>query len=215
MESRPPDCPLTLPSPPLGERTKVRGDKRRGLVPLHMQRSIIVAGRGTATQRSAQRRLKRQWRSTAQIMAGADTKRGHLGPLVAAALWWFTELLGWAGALLVVYTVITWATKEPWLVVERHAPLISPLLTLIGTTLTAASVYFHSPTPRAPWHHSKYVAAPIVIASSVAAIGILALSGQLSQVSVSGFGMLAIADGLKRLLTYPVEPTEAQGIKTG
>jgi hypothetical protein len=59
------------------------------------------------------------------------------------------------------------------------------------------------------------VAAPIVIASSVAAIGILALSGQLSQVSVSGFGMLAIADGLKRLLTYPVEPTEAQGIKTG
>ena len=40
MESRPLDCPLTLPSPPLGERTKVRGDKRRGLVPLHMQRSI-------------------------------------------------------------------------------------------------------------------------------------------------------------------------------
>jgi predicted membrane channel-forming protein YqfA (hemolysin III family) len=141
--------------------------------------------------------------------------RGYMGTVAGVGLWWFTELLGWTGALLVLYTLITWATNEPWPVVERHAPFISSLLTLIGTALTAASVYFHSSKVRTPWRHSKYVASPIVIISSVAAIAILLVSGKLSQVSVSGFGMLAIAGGLKRLLTYPVESSEAQKGATG
>lgn len=140
--------------------------------------------------------------------ADANTTRRPLSTLTAVALWWFTELLGWAGALLVVYTLITWVTSEPWPVVERHAPFISSLLTLFGTALTAASVYFHSPKVRAPWRHSKYAASPIVIISSVVAIAILITSGRLSQVAVSGFGMLAIAGGLKRLLAYPVESSE-------
>lgn len=146
--------------------------------------------------------------------ANMGSVRRYTGTIAGVGLWWFTELLGWAGALLVVYTLITWATSEPWPVVERHAPFISSLLTLIGTALTAASVYFHSSKPRAPWRHSKYVASPIVIFSSVAAIAILLVSGQLSQVSVSGFGMLAIAGGLKRLLTYPAESSEVQNVKT-
>ena len=121
------------------------------------------------------------------------------------AVWWFTELLGWTGAILIGYTALTWATGDPWPLVERHAPFISSLLTLVGTTLTAASVYFHSSRARAPWHHSRYVASPIVIVGTVIAIVILVKSGDLSQVAVSGFGMLAIAGGLKRLLAYPAE----------
>lgn len=147
--------------------------------------------------------------------ANTTSARRNIGTVAAVALWWFTELLGWAGALLIVYTLITWATGEPWPVVERHAPFISSLLTLIGTALTAASVYFHSSKPRAPWRHSKYVASPIVIVASVAAIAILIMSGQLSQVSVSGFGMLAIAGGLKRLLAYPAESSEVRNVETG
>lgn len=148
-------------------------------------------------------------------MSDANSAWNYIGTVAAVGLWWFTELLGWAGALLVVYTLITWATGEPWPVVERHAPFISSLLTLTGTALTAASVYFHSSKPRAPWHHSKYVASPIVIVSSVSAIVILVMTGRLSQVSVSGFGMLAIAGGLKRLLTYPAESNEVRNVQTG
>jgi hypothetical protein len=141
-------------------------------------------------------------------MPEAETTTVYRPTLTALALWGFTEFLGWAGAFLVVYALITWMTSEPWPVVERHAPFISSLLTLLGTALTAASVYFHSPKARAPWHHSKYVAL-VVIVSALVAIAVLIMSGKLSQVAVSGFGMLAIAGGLKRLLAYPPESTGA------
>ena len=126
--------------------------------------------------------------------------------LTQIGLWAFTEFMGWTGALLVLYAVITWATNEPWPVVERYAPFISSLLTLIGTVLTAATVFFHSPIARAPWHHSKYIAM-LVITFAAVAIATLVVSGDLSQVAVSGFGMLAIAGGLKRLLAYPIDST--------
>ena len=139
----------------------------------------------------------------------AETTTVRRPTMTALTLWGFTEFLGWVGAFLVVYALITWMTSEPWPVVERHAPFISSLLTLLGTALTAASVYFHSSKARAPWHHSKYVAL-VVIVSALVAIAVLTRSGKLSQVAVSGFGMLAIAGGLKRLLAYPSESTGAE-----
>jgi len=137
--------------------------------------------------------------------AEAEPVRPLLGSILAVGIWSFTELLGYTGGLFVIYSIVSWMANDPWPLIERYAPFFSSLLTLLGTTLTAGSVYFRLPSQRAPWRHSKYLYSPIVIVSSVVAIGVLLSVGQLSQVAISGFGMLAISGGLKRLLPYPVE----------
>ena len=128
--------------------------------------------------------------------------RSRLSLLFASFIWLFTELLGWTGRLLVVYAFIVSQTEESWAPIERWAFPLSAFLTLLGTAITAAAIYFHSETPRRPWTSSKWIVSPIVILSCIIGI-VLLFQGKLSQVSVTAFGLLAISGGLKRLLRYP------------
>src|SRR5713101_10103521 len=104
----------------------------------------------------------------------------------------FSEILGAAGAALIGYSLIAYATM-PWPPVEEKARFVSAILTIVGALLTAASIYFHSGNIRPPWSHSRYLVAPIVIASCLICLYLLMRNGTLPPTLVNGFGMLAIS----------------------
>jgi|SRR6185369_5321643 len=134
---------------------------------------------------------------------GARPARTCISVLFGLGMWLFTELLGWTGGVLLLYAVIVSQTKESWAPIERWASPLSAFLTLVGTAIPAAAIYFHSDSPRRPWISSKWIVSPIVMLSCVVGI-VLLCQGRLSQVSVTAFGLLAISGGLKRLLRYPI-----------
>ncbi|HEY2975863.1 MAG TPA: hypothetical protein VGJ48_25335 [Pyrinomonadaceae bacterium] len=119
-------------------------------------------------------------------------------------LWLFSELLGYAGGALILYGIVAARANAFWPPVEQIAAFSSSLLTILGALVTAGSIYLHGTRP--PWKHSRSIVAPVVIGSCVAAIYFLYRLGQLPPVVVSGFGLLAISGGLKRLLPYPEDP---------
>jgi hypothetical protein len=126
---------------------------------------------------------------------------------LAVLAWAFSEFLGAAGAALILYSLIAYAT-QPWPPIEERAQFASAILTLVGALLTAASIYFHSASIRPPWKHSRYLVAPVVIASCLFCLYLLKKNGALSPTLVNGFGMLAISGGLKRVLPYPEEKSK-------
>jgi hypothetical protein len=131
----------------------------------------------------------------------SNTVSSGRSALVVAA-WLFTEFLGYAALVLILYSLISSRVGEAWRPVERWATFVSSLLTLLGTFVTAASVYFGSYVVN-PRKHSKFFVAPVVIISSLVAVFFLLIQGSLSQTLVNAFGLLAIAGALKRLLPYP------------
>ena len=117
----------------------------------------------------------------------------------------FTDASGWCGVVCVGYGL--WASyTTPWAPLEEWAPSISAALTLIGTIITAASVYVPMETVRRPWLLSKRMYAPMVIVACLVALAGLVTRGHLPPVMVNGFALLAIAGGLKRMLPYPRDP---------
>ena len=123
-------------------------------------------------------------------------------------VWVFSEFLGYAGGLLILYSVIAGYTKQIWPPVEQIAQLASSFLTIVGAMVTAGSIYLPPLTTlRPPWTHSRYVVSPLVILASLVAIYFLCTLRQLPPVLVGGFGLLAISGGIKRLLPYPKEQT--------
>jgi hypothetical protein len=136
----------------------------------------------------------------------AKTTNGQkIAEIVAFLTWVFTELLGWAGGLFILYSILMNYWQDPLKEMEGYIKFLSSLLTLIGTGITAFSIYFAVEKVRPPWKHSKYFFAPLAVIASGVGIYCLFLSGELPQITISGFSMLAISGGLKRLLPYPRE----------
>jgi hypothetical protein len=123
----------------------------------------------------------------------------------AKKIWYMSELLGNGGGVLILYSLLAQFT-EVWRPIEQVASFVSSFLTVLGTLLTAATVYFPVIT-RPPWQHSKEFYAPIVMVACVAALVGLCVFGTLPAVMVNGFAMLAIAGALKRSIPYPEDPT--------
>lgn len=121
-------------------------------------------------------------------------------------LWLFSEALGWFGAALIGYSIIVVYT-QPWPPIEAVAQFGSSLLTVLGTLVTVGAIYLPGASARPPWTHSRKVVAPVVITACVVALYFLIRLRHLPPVLVSGFGLLAISGGLKRLLPYPEEHT--------
>jgi hypothetical protein len=125
--------------------------------------------------------------------------------LVLELVWLFTEALGYTGILLIGYSVYAIHT-EPWPPLERVAGFVSALLTLIGTIVTAAGIYAPGPGIHPPWWHTRVFVSPAIIAGCFIALYVLVHSGKLPPVVVSGFGLLAISGGLKRIFPGPRAP---------
>ena len=119
----------------------------------------------------------------------------------AKRIWYISELLGNGGGAFILYSLIAQFT-EVWHPVEAVASFASAILTLIGTLLTAATVYFPTHS-RPPWKHSRDFYARIVIGACIVAIIALCKIGTLPPVMINGFSMLAIAGALKRAIPYP------------
>ena len=113
------------------------------------------------------------------------------------------EFLGYVGAVFVLYGAYVYVWGPPWPPVERIALPASSFLTILGTAVTAASVYFHHLTPTPPEKKSRHVTAPFVIGSSVLALAALLRNGKVPPVTVNGFAMLGIAGALLRLQPRP------------
>lgn len=125
--------------------------------------------------------------------------------LIAISLRKFFNFLGWSGVLFILYGVVSAGTGSVWPPIERWVTPASAFLTLTGTLLTAASVYFYLPHPHAPERFSLYVSAPLVVISSFIAMVFLVVYGQLPPVIVNGFALLAISGALFRIQPRPAE----------
>jgi hypothetical protein len=117
---------------------------------------------------------------------------------MTTALWLFSEMIGYSGAILIGYSILAIFT-EPWPPVEKIASFASALLTILGTLVTAVSIYL-PPSLRPPWRFSRRIVAPLVIVASVSAVGFLVWRRGLPPVLVNGFALLAISGGLKRFI---------------
>jgi hypothetical protein len=122
------------------------------------------------------------------------------------AIWLFLMGLGFIGALLIVYSFYGEWTGERLPTVEKWAPFLSAFLTLLGTLVTAGSVYFPT-TIRPPYRPNKIIVSPLVMLGSITAIILLFNNGQLPAILVSGFGLLAISGALLRLAPTPANET--------
>jgi hypothetical protein len=58
---------------------------------------------------------------------------------ITMVMWTFSEGLGWAGAALIGVIAMF---IEPWQPIERAALFVSSLLTVLGTMVTAGSIFF-------------------------------------------------------------------------
>jgi hypothetical protein len=112
------------------------------------------------------------------------------------------NMLGFLGITLILYSVVSTTTQNKWLVLENLADGISVYATLIGTILTAASVYFPENT-RLPDPVSKIFTAPVVIVSVLVAFWFLWFdrSHRIPPHVINGFSLLAMSGALFRLLS--------------
>jgi hypothetical protein len=123
------------------------------------------------------------------------------GRYLLELLWLFTQAIGFGGASLIGYTILAAYKpifRSPGL--DGITPFLSSLATILGTLFLAGSVYLPLSTPRLAWPHSRYYIAWVVVAGCILALYFLITSGTLPAPVVTGFGLLAISGGLKRLM---------------
>jgi hypothetical protein len=97
--------------------------------------------------------------------------------------------------------IVAAATSSSWPILDEIATTVSVYATLIGTLLTASSVYLPTNT-RDPDPVSKVFTARIVILGVVAAFGYIWVGdGTLPPHLINGFAILAISGALFRLLS--------------
>jgi energy-converting hydrogenase Eha subunit A len=102
---------------------------------------------------------------------------------------------------LIGYGVLLHYTGEEYRIFERLANPISVVATLVGTGLTATSVYLPA-NKRPPEEFSKIFAAPIVLLGTASVLFIY-LDGKLSIPIhvINGFALLGISGSLFRLIS--------------
>jgi hypothetical protein len=111
------------------------------------------------------------------------------------------NFMGFIGIALIVYGIaVSRIPTSKWSVLESVADSVATYTTLIGTAITAISIYFPS-NPRPPEIISIYLTAPIVI-FAVFIVFYLMWFRRLSIPPhvINGFSILAIAGALNRLV---------------
>ncbi|MFZ0887611.1 MAG: hypothetical protein WA005_04095 [Candidatus Binataceae bacterium] len=128
-------------------------------------------------------------------------KRNQLASIFSEV---FLNGMAWTGAGFIAYGFIVVWTGEQWRPLESVAVPLSSALTIIGTLVTAASIYGFSALKK-PRNTSLYGTAPAVIVLSLLALWLLWDQSALPPVMVNGFAILAIAGNLLRLHPGQVE----------
>ncbi len=119
--------------------------------------------------------------------------------LLAITIRKFFNFLGFSGVLFIIYGVVSMDTGNTWPILEKWATPMSVFLTILGTLITALSIYFYKPFLYPPERFSKFISAPIVIVFCVIAEIYLITKGEIPPVIVNGFALLAISGGLFRI----------------
>jgi len=125
--------------------------------------------------------------------------------LLAITLRKFFNFLGASGVMFILYGVISKGSGSSWPVLEKWINPISAFLTILATLITALSIYLYEPFTHPPEKFSKYVSAPLVIASCIVAAIFLIVTGNIPPVVVNGFALLGISGGLFRIQKRTVE----------
>ena len=111
------------------------------------------------------------------------------------------NFIGFLGIVLITYSIVAARTDEKWAVAERWADGIAIYATLVGTFLTACSVYLPV-NIRPPDEISLVVTAPIVIITVLLVLIIRTFTRvQLPAHLINGLALLAISGALFRLLS--------------
>jgi hypothetical protein len=115
----------------------------------------------------------------------------------------FINFICFLGVFLIVYVILSTHYHSSWMLLDDIAPFVSALFTLVGTALTAVSVYFYRRGMSPPEKLSVFVFAPVVVISCGIAAYFLFQYHQLPQNVVNGFALLAIGGALNRLHRNP------------
>ena len=109
--------------------------------------------------------------------------------------------LGFVGLLLIAYGAALYYTGEKYSLLEGAADAISVVATLVGTGLTAASVWLPE-NKRPPEEFSKKISAPLVVLAVVCLL-IIYLQGsiELPVHIINGFAVLGLSGALFRLIS--------------
>lgn len=110
--------------------------------------------------------------------------------------------MGAIGLALIADGTYTLITNQKLPGVDYIAPWASLLLTLLGTMLTAISIYFPINSRQAD-SHSKYVTAPVTVIMVILGLGYVIFTQKLlPDRIVNGFAILGLGGALFRLLSY-------------
>ena len=124
--------------------------------------------------------------------------------VISWALRLLLNFVGFTGISFIAYSAISTYTQSTWPWFEKITPVLAAALTIVGTFLTAISIYFYSDTNHPPEKISVYITAPIVILGCLAALGALIKIGSLPDTMINGFALLAISGALLRLQPNPL-----------
>lgn len=125
--------------------------------------------------------------------------------LMAISFRKFFNFLGFAGGIFILYGIVSAVTNAPWPPLEKWMNFLSSFFTLVGTILTAGTVYVWSRQPHPPEKFSLSIAAPLVIVGAIVGIGFLFWKQELPISVVNGFAMLAMAGALFRIQPHTAE----------
>jgi len=125
--------------------------------------------------------------------------------LLAISLRKFFNFLGFSGVMFIIYGVVSQGTGSIWPVLEKWVNPISAFLTILAVIITAASIYLYKPYIHPSEKFSKFISAPVVIASCIIAEVFLISTGSIPPVIVNGFALLGISGGLFRIQSRTVE----------
>jgi hypothetical protein len=110
------------------------------------------------------------------------------------------SFIGYLGCMLIIYGLYSEIYDNRWLLIEKYADYLASIATLIGTMLTAYSIYLPN-NPRPPKEISKKIISPLVILAGLTAIFFMIYTGkQLPVYVLNGFALLAISGALLRLI---------------
>jgi hypothetical protein len=110
---------------------------------------------------------------------------------------------GWLGLFFVGYSVNAELNGHRFAFLEKWGPPLSICFTILGTLLTALSIYFYKKAPNPPETFSRFISAPIVVIGCLLALGFLASRGDLPVMLTNGFAILGLAGALFRIQINP------------
>jgi hypothetical protein len=114
--------------------------------------------------------------------------------------------VGYFGLFLIVFElkIIIFKNSPSKLIIdEKTATYISTFLTLLGTILTVASIYYFPEKTTAPEKKSIFFTAPIMLFMCIVAMYIFLRNKKLPPNIINGFALVAIVGSLLRIQVNP------------